>query len=247
METTELSWIQSRVSPSRKVRLQLGLTQEVKYLPGDKGWVVRRASCPALQTCPVRPAVPSKIMGLALRGKHFCCQHNGSSVPHKLCYWKEREGESNTKRWSPATCDNFLQACWQLPECHAIMVILARQCMGHQPLQVPCPPDLLTMDTKAADRWPTLPVSIKMFVITAVSSPLKKLIYNYKSMKTGILELGVALALCTGAARMSSMKSAQCCSAPSNWSTPGHGQLWDDPTSPQLTCDDQRSLGGGKL
>lgn len=32
----------------------------------------------------------------------------------------------------------------------------------------------------------------------------------------GILDLGVALALCTGAARMSSMKSAQCCSAPSN-------------------------------
>lgn len=28
---------------------------------------------------------------------------------------------------------NFLQACWQLPECHAIMVLLARQCTGHQP------------------------------------------------------------------------------------------------------------------
>lgn len=101
METNELSWIQSKASPSMKeVRLQLGLSTRSEVPPRAQG--VGRPPCQlsCLQTCPVRPAAPPKIMGLAFRGKHFGCHHNGSSVPHKLCYWKEREG-SNTKSWRP--------------------------------------------------------------------------------------------------------------------------------------------------
>lgn len=135
-----------------KVRLQLGLTQEVKYLPGDKGWVVRRASCPALQTCPVRPAVPSKIMGLALRGKHFCCHHNGSSPTQAMLLERER-GRIKYEKLESRNTGQLPLACRQLPECHAIGVMqVARPCMGLLPLQAPHP--LQNISNKAQKKQP---------------------------------------------------------------------------------------------
>lgn len=82
-------------------------------------------------------------MGLALRGKHFCCHHNGSSPTQAMLLKRERGRTVYEKlEGGHGATPLGMLAPPRMPCNLAIQVV--RPCMGQLPLQVPHPSQMIS-------------------------------------------------------------------------------------------------------